>query len=127
MATHDPKKAEPAHGHTHINEPGGGKLRTIEQVQADLTDVKAQYAEAIPEIEAESVKQRRQLERIQAAQVKWRLTHEPDDPFDPKQFEPPMLPLKADTKKEQEFHALHYRIARLEAELQAAVKAAITG
>jgi hypothetical protein len=122
---HDPKKAEPAHGHAH--EAGAGKLRTIEHIQADMDDVKAQLAEAMPEIEAEAAKARRQMERIQAAQVKWRLTHEPEDVFDPKQFEPPMVPLKSDPKKQQEFHALHYRIARLEKELADSIKAAITG
>jgi hypothetical protein len=129
MAQHDPKKAEPAHGgghhaESHAQDKG---LRSIEHIQADLEDVKAQLAEAIPEIESDSAKQRRQLERIQAAKVKWGLTHEPDDPFDPSQFEPPMVPLKVDAKKQQEFHGLHYRIARLEAELVGAVKAAITG
>jgi hypothetical protein len=125
MAQHDPKKPahEPAHGHG----AGTTGARSIEHIQADLDDVKAQLAEAMPIIESEGAKARRQLERIEAAKVKWRLTHEPDDPFDPKQYEPPMLPLKMDAKKQTEFHALHYRIARLEAELMAAIKTSVLG
>ncbi len=127
MATHDPKKPAhdpaPAHGHGHAHAAGAS---SIEQIHASLDDVLAQFAEAIPEIEAEAAKQRRQLERIQAAQVKWKLTHEPEDPFDPSQFEPPMLPLKVDASKQRQFHGLHYRIAKLEAELAAAMKAAVT-
>lgn len=124
---HDPKKPAhdpaPAHGHAHAASHG---TSAIDQIHASLDDVKEQFREMVPEMEAESLKQRRQLERIQAAQVKWKLTHEPDDPFDASQFEPPMVPLKVDAAKQREFHSLHYRIAKLEAELIAAMKSAVT-
>ncbi len=112
---HDPRKPDPP-AHT----TGG---RAIEQIQADLDDVKAQLREAAPGVESDAAKQRRQSERIAAAQQKWKLTHEPDDPFDPHQYDPPMVPLKIDPAKQRAFHALHYRIAKIEADLAAAMKA----
>jgi hypothetical protein len=119
--THDPKRA----AHPHEAPAAGGKGRSIDHIQADLEDVLAQLHEAIPEIESDSLKAHRQLERIEAAKTKWRLTHEPDDPFDPKQFEPPMVPLKIDPAKQRAFHGLHYRVAKLEGELAAALKGAL--
>lgn len=123
-AHHTPAASEHHSAATSSKGHGGGR-RGIEQIQADLDDARAELNAAMPNIEAESAKQRRQLERIAAAKMKWANTHEPDDPFDPHQFEPPMLPIKADQAMQRDFHALHYHIAKLQAELAQATKAAI--
>jgi|SRR5580658_5578387 hypothetical protein len=102
------------------------KHRPVEEIQEDLDDARATLVKATPEIEADAAKVRRQNERIATAKRKWPLSHEPDEPFNPGSFSPPLVPAKIDPARQKAFHALHYRIAFLERELANAAKAAVT-
>lgn len=101
------------------------KHRPLEEIQADLDAVRAEIKAAMPRVEADWLKARRQQARIDAAQRRWKLTHEKDEPFDPHAFVPPLVPYQGDATLQRQFHQLHYKSARYQAELARAAKTVI--
>lgn len=100
--------------------------RPLDVIQEDLDEAKAEHRKLMPLVESERHKEARQKERIQRAELKWKVEN-PDDPFDADAFSPPLRPYKPDQDLYRRFHAIHYTIADRERELADAQKARALG
>lgn len=92
-------------------------------IYADLQAARDELARMRPLCEADGEKQRRQAVRIERAQALWKQTHDPEDPFDPNAFDPPLKPYHGDEQLHRLHHRQHYLIAELEKEYAAAAQA----
>lgn len=97
--------------------------RDLDEIDADLAEAHDDLKLLAPKVEGERLKVEKQAGKILAAERMWKTTHDSETPFDPDSFDPPLVPYTPDKKLQKDYHNIHYRIARLEKERAAAVRA----
>lgn len=111
-------KSEPITRMALVDEP----TRPRAEIQADLDRARAEIRELRRQCEADERKRTLMEEAIARAMKDWEKFHI-GMPFDPHAYNPPMVPHQLDAELHKRHHRLHYLIAKLETEMEAADKA----
>ena len=95
--------------------------RDPETVQADINDAKVEFTELHIVVEKLYNRRKAAIARYDKLKQLWETdpTHG-DTPFDPSLYSPPAAIPPMDTRETREFHGMHYKLARLDIELNAA-------
>jgi len=108
-------------------------LTLAEKTHRPIPVIEAELAAALRQFKADEAANREYFHKRDAAilrrerlKMKWKAEN-PTEPFDPTLYNPPSIVPPEDTAESRAFHASLYKIANLQAELDAAKKAFVGG